>query len=113
MSPKTHSHRRFNDELRTSKLAVASVAMLLLNVFQAITLRSLDMLIVSAVAFLLALLGAFLGYKARRAIRRYQGVLQGDAAAQIGYWINLAVAFAALLYFLWNLFLAMYSGRIL
>jgi hypothetical protein len=111
MSRKHHHLSR--DNPRTSRLALTSIGLLLANAFQWVVLQGTEILLVALLSTLLGLAGWIIGAKARRRIRKYHGILQGEAAAQIGSWGNQFVFFASLLFFLWCFFIAVYGGQLL
>lgn len=112
-SRKQHRRSSRPKELRTSRLAVASVVILLLNFFQWLAFRNVDVLIISLASVVISFTGWLLGRKALRSIKRYQGVLQGEGAAQVGHWGNFALWVLSFFYFLWNFLLAILRGELI
>jgi hypothetical protein len=94
-------------------LARASLGLLLLNLFLWAGLRNLDILMLSLISSLVALLGAVAGYRAYRRIRKHGGRIPGEAMAMIGYWFNLILFILVGLLFCYSFAMAFLRGEIL
>jgi hypothetical protein len=112
-SRKNNKRDSRSNELRTSKLAVLSVVFLLINVFQWLAFRNVDVLIISFLSVVISFIGWIIGMRALKAIKRRQGVLQGEGAGLIGYWANFALWVLSFFYFLWNFLLAIMRGELI
>lgn len=98
---------------KESRLAQATLVILLLNGFIWAGLRGLDILVLSLVSMLMALTGLLAALAARRAIRRRRGGMEGDSLATIGYWGNLTVFLLTLLLFVYSLAMGILRGELL
>jgi len=83
--------RQARGELRESGLARTSLFLLLLNGFVWAGLRNFDLLLVSLLSTLVALIGLLAGRKARFVLERQRGRMEGESLALIGYWGNAIV----------------------
>jgi len=100
-------------ELKESPLAKASLLFLLMNVFVAVGLRGIDMLVVSLVATLVALAGMLTGRKALHHVKRRRGRVGGESLAQIGYWGNLIIFILTFLLFSYLVAIGILRGELL
>ena len=93
--------------------ARVSVLMILTNIFLWVGLRNVDVLVVSLISVLVAVVGLVMGYKAGRRIRRRGGRLAGETMASIGYWGNLGLFVVTFFLFSYSLAMAILRGDIL
>ena len=101
------------EDRREPILARISLLLLLINIFLWAGLRDMDILIVSLTSTGLALVGAIMGYKAYRRIRKHGGRIPGEAMAMVGYWSNLVLFLLTFLLFAYSLAMAFLRGEIL
>lgn len=101
------------DDRREPLAARLSLLLLLVNIFLWVGLRHIDVLVVSLASTFIAFIGAIVGYRARRRIRKYGGRIQGEGMAMIGYYANLGLFLATLLLFCYSFAMAVLSGEIL
>lgn len=96
----SHSHHRTNAEnLRFSYKAGASIGFILLNLFLWAGFRGIEILLMLLANILISGIGLLLAWFALKKIRRTHGVIQGEAAAQIGYWGNLGILLISFFFF--------------
>ena len=96
----SHAHHRTKAEnLRFSYNAGASIGFILLNLFLWAGFRSIEILLMLLVNVLISGIGFLLAWRALKKIRRTHGVIQGEAAARIGYWGNLGIFVATFFFF--------------
>jgi hypothetical protein len=94
-------------------VAKVSVMLLLLNGFVWAGLRSLDVVVLTLLSWLLALAGLLLGRMAGKYIRRHRGKIGGESIAMIGYWGNLIVFLLTFLLFSYSLAMGILRGDFL
>ena len=90
-----------------------SVLLLLVNLFVWVGLRGTDILLVTLLSSLLAIVGAVIGHLARRKVQRHGGRISGESLALIGYWANLIVAILSLLMFAYAVAMGVLRGDLL
>lgn len=93
--------------------AKASLILLLVNGFIWAGLRSLDVIVLTFLSALVALVGMLLGRAAWRYIRRHRGKVGGDSTAQIGYWGNLIVFILTFLMFSYSVAMGILRGNLI
>lgn len=96
-----------------SRLAITSVGFLFLILFLFTTFRSLDMVVLSLLLVMVSAVGLVTAVMAKKKLRRHRGRLEGDSAAEIGYWGNLAVFVLSLLAFSWFFLIGVARGDFL
>lgn len=109
---KKAKRRRATHE-KDSKLASASVLMLLLNGFLWAGLRSLDEVILTFLSALVAFVGFLFARAAGRYLRRHRGRVGGESMAVIGYWGNLLLFILTFLMFSYALAMGILRGDFL
>ncbi|MEX0326108.1 MAG: hypothetical protein AB3N33_08480 [Puniceicoccaceae bacterium] len=89
------------------------VLLLLINGFTCISLRGTDILVVTLISTLLAMVGMVIAWRARKIIRRKGGRVRGETMATIGYWGNLVVFVMAGLLFSYAVAMGVLRGDLL
>lgn len=105
--PRDRSNERF------SKMALASIACLFVNVLVWTSLRFREVIISSGLLTAFGLAGLILGVFALKRIHRRHGRLQGESVAMLGKWLNLAIFVLSALLFIYSLSVAVMRGQLL
>ena len=90
-----------------------ALLLMLINIFMWIGFRDVDMLIISLVSLVIALIGLIFGYRAGKRIARHGGRITGENMARIGYWGNVLLFVGSLFLFSFTLILGILSGDLL
>ena len=104
---------RDRDKERFSKLALASMAFLFINLLVWTSLRFREVIISSGLSTVCGLAGFIFGVVALKRIHRRHGRLQGESVAMLGKWLNLAIFVLSALLFVYSVSVALMRGQLL